>query len=151
MMILKDVVNVVGSNLLEAFPWGKSVILLVNSFTHDDHALSLASTGDDLVAAIAQVDPTQRPMLLNAKVMPSTGQEGLFRINDSVIVRVKNDYLMRNVIMVTFTSILCVIASLLTFSAAFVESASSGEDTHEGFISMLTIVLEILKSIIGQV
>jgi hypothetical protein len=147
-MILQDVINVVGSDLLEAFPWGKSVIILVNSFTHDDHALSLASTGIDLVAAIAQVEPTQRAMLLNAKVLPSTSQEGLFRINDSVIVRVKNDYMMRNVIMVGFTAILCLIASLLTFSATYMESMAHGEDGREGFISMLSILLEILKSII---
>jgi len=69
-MKLDDVLKVVGSSTLDAFPWGSSVVMLVNSFLPDDQQLTGKSTGEQLSLSISGLPVEQQQAILTAKINP---------------------------------------------------------------------------------
>lgn len=69
-MKLDDVLKVVGSSTLDAFPWGSSVVMLVNSFLPDDQQLTGKSTGEQLSLSIGGLPVEQQQAILTAKINP---------------------------------------------------------------------------------
>jgi hypothetical protein len=143
-MILDDVLRVVGDSALSDFPWGRNVVLLVNGFTPVDTNLKLDSTGIELKEAMLNVAEEHRALLLNARVFIDDNH-GLSCSNDAVIGAVKAEHKVRNIIVVGFAMMLCLVAMLLTLS-----SSAPGQATPEDTASTVDTVLDIVVTVLTK-
>lgn len=146
-MTLGDVLRVVGDSALSDFPWGRNVVLLVNGFTPDDTNLKTSCTGLELKAAMETVAAEHRTLLLNARVLIDDHQ-GMTCVNDAMISQVNASHKLRNLIVLGFALVLCLIAGVLTISNVPTEVITD-EQTVENtntVIEMLMSVLEKFKS-----
>lgn len=66
--ILSKAVELGGSVLADAVPWGNTAIKLVNEVLPQDKQLPTKATGDDLAQAVAALPPEQRASLLEKRV-----------------------------------------------------------------------------------
>lgn len=144
-MLLRDVLKVVGESELKSFPWGRSVISLVNGFVDEARQLTLSSTGTDIVLAIESINEMEREMVLSAKVSadgfiaPPTPSA-----NDDVQTERKQSN-SKSIALFMFVGTLCLIALIMTLSASYAHLEGRPMDTS-GVEMVLNAILEALKS-----
>jgi hypothetical protein len=146
-MLLDDVLKVVGTSELRDFPWGPSVITLVNSFIEDHSQLTLASTGVDLVDAIGKVEETQRLMLLQARIGIVAVAPHTCSANDEDGNETVTKDKTRSIVSIGFTIILCFIAMVLTLSMSYSATKNGTELDLNGLGSVLKIIGEVITGL----
>lgn len=143
-MLLGDVLKVVGTSELRDFPWGSNVVSLVNSFVPEQAQLSLSSTGAELAYAVGLVDEDHRPILLQARIGVTVLGKRESSANDDetddTVAKAKT----RSIVTIGFTSVLCLIAVVLTLGM----SISSVKHGTELDASSLTAILKMITEVI---
>ncbi len=139
-MRLSDVLKVIGTSKLTDFPWGESVVDLVNSFTPDDTVITLESSGAEVEAAIAKVDQTHLPILLQAKVIGGKVQRD-DGVSDAVIGHLNSQNKAKSLLLMMFTGTLCLVAVMMTFGIV---------NGTPGDFSMVKDILGIIKDVLVE-
>lgn len=142
-MRLSDVLKVIGTSKLIDFPWGESVVDLVNSFTPDDTTITLESSGAEVEAAIAKVDQTHLPILLQAKVIRGK-TAGNGRLSSTVLGHIDSHHKAKALLLMLFTGTLCLIAVMLSFGIGY-DTIVNGKP---GDFSVLKDILGIIRDVL---
>lgn len=116
-MLLKDVLKVVGESELGSFPWGRSVVSVVNGFVDEEYQISLKSKGDDVNRAIESIPEEGRETVLSAR-MRADGYVALntTSVNDDVVAQERSRHNTKAIAVFVFISSLCFIAIVMTMT-----------------------------------
>lgn len=149
-MEIRDAIRIAGTTAMELFPWGKTVVNVVNEFLPDNVKLNDKSSGVDLYQVLQQLPAEVQAVLLSKQVELAIVESNNER--DKVVAREEADVTgktARPTVVLMLTGMVVAVAILIAVAYTTV-AQQTGTMPDTGLLeAILKLTGEVLKSYFG--
>lgn len=151
-MKIGDALGIIGPVSLDLFPWGQTVVGIINSHladTPENERPTVESTGTEVWDILNKLSEEQRDAILDIE-LGALGKTTIDVVNESVPGRVDYAKKTRSIFAVVFGGVILLISIVLTLALYQTSTTSGTMGDTSGLEGVLKVAIEIFKIVYGD-